>query len=146
MTGITISGKQVEMATRLSSSSQAADIESDKAGDPIKINQGSVRFLELDAEKMGPYFSSSAPDPFTCVWISEAMSHLPEKQLFFTNAFKVLKPGGKLVIADWFKAEGLTDEQLEADIRPIEGCITLSYLPTNKISPTETMKLTRYNR
>ena len=119
VTGITISGKQVEMAMRLSR--EQPDVESN-AGDPIKVNQGSVRFIELDAEKMGDYFS--AQETFGCVWISEAMSHLPDKQLFFVNAFKVLRPGGKLAIADWFKAEDLTDEQLEADIKPIEGSQT----------------------
>ena len=116
VTGITISGKQVEMAMKLSR--EQTDVEP-IAGYPIKVKQGTVHFLELDAEKMGNHFS--AQDTFGCVWISEAMSHLPDKQLFFANAFKVLQPGGKLAIADWFKAEDLTDEQLEADIKPIEG-------------------------
>jgi len=74
----------------------------------------------LDAEKMGEYFIKDQAG-FDAVWISEAMSHLPQKQLFFDNAFKLLKSGGKLVIADWFKADGLTEEQMKNDIKPIEG-------------------------
>ena len=81
-----------------------------------------VRFIELDAEKMGDFFWK---DPnktvFDAVWISEAMSHLPDKKLFFQNAESLLKSGGKLVVADWFKAEGMTNSELDADIRPIEG-------------------------
>ncbi|CAF9925278.1 MAG: hypothetical protein HETSPECPRED_005794 [Heterodermia speciosa] len=127
VTGITISGKQVEMATRFSSEQQI-NPKTTTTGHPIKLNRGSVRFLELDAETMGTYFS--AQDTFNCVWISEAMSHLPDKALFFANAFKVLRPGGKLAIADWFKAEDLTDEQLEADIRPIEDGMLLPPLST----------------
>lgn len=33
----------------------------------------------------------------------------------------LLNTGGKLVVADWFKAEELLDAQIEADIKPIEG-------------------------
>jgi SAM-dependent methyltransferase len=58
---------------------------------------------------------------FDAVWISEAMSHLPEKELFFRNAFSVLSNGGKLIIADWFKAEQLSSVEMKADIEPIEG-------------------------
>ena len=71
---------------------------------------------------MGEYFTKE-PNvaTFDVVWISEAMSHLPNKELFFRNAEKLLNPGGKLVIADWFKAQDLTDMELDADIKPIEG-------------------------
>lgn len=87
----------------------------------MKLAVGSVRFIELDAEKMGDFFTV-APNKatFHVVWISEAMSHLPEKELFFKNAQLLLNPGGKLVVADWFKAEGLT-EQIKDDIASIEG-------------------------
>ena len=110
VTGITISGKQVEMATRLTKDEPIED------GSP---DHGSASFIELDAEKMGDHWSVQ-PD-FDCVWISEALSHIPDKPLFFRNAFKVLGSNGKLVIADWFKAEDLSDAQMKADITPIEG-------------------------
>ena len=87
-------------------------------GEPITLGNGSVRFQELDAETMGEHFAGQS---FDCVWISEAMSHLPDKELFFRNAFELLKQGGKLVVADWFRAEDLTEKQLEDDIKPIEG-------------------------
>jgi tocopherol O-methyltransferase len=71
---------------------------------------------------MGEYFNE-APNiaKFDCVWISEAMSHLPNKELFFRSAALLLNPGGKLVVADWFKSEDLTEAQFKADISPIEG-------------------------
>lgn len=72
----------------------------------------------MDAETMNQHFS---PNSFDIVWISEAMSHLPDKPLFFRNTAMVLKPEGKLVVADWFKDMTLTTEQMEADIKPIEG-------------------------
>jgi tocopherol O-methyltransferase len=119
VTGVTISGRQVEIARNLTQDG-APEVGQDDG--PVKVGDGSVRFIELDAEKMGDFFTK---DPntatFDCVWISEAMSHLPDKELFFRNATLLLNPGGKLVIADWFKAEGLTDKQMDADIKPIEG-------------------------
>jgi len=89
---------------------------------PVKLGDGAVKFLELDAEKMGDYFTAAPNEAtFDCVWISEAMSHLPNKELFFRNSALLLKPGGKLVIADWFKAEDLSEQQMDDDIHPIEG-------------------------
>jgi tocopherol O-methyltransferase len=121
VTGVTISGRQVEIARKLTHEASGRTEGTPDAGE-VKLGEGSVQFLELDAEKMGDYFTT---DPntakFDCVWISEAMSHLPNKELFFRNAELLLNPGGKLVIADWFKAEGLTEEQMKADIAPIEG-------------------------
>ena len=120
MIGITISGRQVEIARKLTLD-EAEGAGPDSEGF-VKLGEGKLKFLELDAEKMGDFFTT---DPnkanFDCVWISEAMSHLPNKELFFRNTELLLKPGGKLVIADWFKAEDLNKQQMDADIKPIEG-------------------------
>jgi tocopherol O-methyltransferase len=122
ITGVTISGRQVEIAKKLSGEVTGA-VVSEKDGS-VKLGDGSVRFLELDAEKMGDYFTAEPNTAtFDCVWISEAMSHLPNKELFFRNAALLLKLGGKLVVADWFKNEGLTEKQMDADIKPIEGTV-----------------------
>lgn len=120
--GITISGQQVKLARDLTAKEGGAvDGKLEKSGF-TRLGNGSVRFVELDAEKMGDFFCESDTGMnFECVWISEAMSHLPDKNLFFRNASMLLNEGGKLVVADWFKAEGLTDAQIEADIKPIEG-------------------------
>ena len=119
--GITISGQQVRLAQKLTleSTDDKTNVDADGV---IKVGSGSVRFIELDAETMGEYFGTPEnKSNFNCVWISEAMSHLPNKELFFQNAATLLSPSGKLVVADWFKAAGLTDAQLKADIQPIEG-------------------------
>jgi tocopherol O-methyltransferase len=110
----------LQAAEGLSKDAKAAE---DEAGDAATtLGAGSVRFVELDAEKMGEYFGEGPHQAsFDCVWISEAMSHLPDKALFFRNAYKLLKPGGRLVVADWFKREVVTEEDMVQDIRPIEG-------------------------
>ncbi|KAI0485058.1 S-adenosyl-L-methionine-dependent methyltransferase [Xylariaceae sp. FL0804] len=181
VTGITISGRQVEIAQRLTlaeiSSSSDAAAGADGAAPPqqtqvaatattttegegkgegkgegpaaartefMSYPKGKARFLELDAEKMREYFSSPAAETseedssssFDCVWISEALSHLPDKPLFFASSFALLRGagggggGGRLVIADWFRAENLSAAQVEADIRPIEDGMLLPRLFT----------------
>lgn len=134
VTGITISSKQVQIATRLArteaakglSGSGSTDVEIDANGF-TPLGDGKVRFIELDAEKMGDVFVADA-GTFDVVWISEALSHFPNKALFFQNARNVLKPEGKLVLADWFRAEGLGQKEFDNDIKPIEGESQL-YIP-----------------
>lgn len=135
VTGITISGKQVEIARRLTQTAAAKETATATSQDPISpddfvsLGNGKVQFIELDAEKMGDYFASDA-SKFDVVWISEALSHFPNKELFFQNAFAVLKSGGKLVIADWFKSE--TVAQDDADIKAIEDGMLLPPLCTQR--------------
>lgn len=128
VTGVTISGRQVEIARKITaevaSVSAAVVLPPAAEGEFTKLGEagGAVRFTELDAEKMGEYFGEGEGQQlFDCVWISEAMSHLPNKALFFQNAERLLKPGGKLVVADWFKDENVSEALMKADIAPIEG-------------------------
>jgi tocopherol O-methyltransferase len=122
VTGITISSKQVEIANRLTKTAVEDEASSKPPSDQgaTRLGEGRVKFLELDAEKMGDFFNDQQGS-FDAVWISEALSHFPNKALFFENVMKVLKPGGKLVLADWFKAEDLDDTTFINDIKPIEG-------------------------
>lgn len=135
VTGITISGKQVEIAKRLTLAENPAG-KDEPSSDVIPCPPGSVRFVELDAEKMLEYFSTASggkpENGFDCVWISEALSHFPNKPLFFTSSFSLLAGGGssRLVIADWFKAPGLTPDQDKADIKLIEDGMLLPPLCT----------------
>ena len=122
VTGITISGQQVKLARTLTAKEAGSEEDPAKNTDSTRLGNGRVRFVELDAEKMGDFFNESeTKTTFDCVWISEAMSHLPDKELFFRNASMLLNAGGKLVVADWFKAEGLIGAQIESDVKPIEG-------------------------
>ena len=124
VTGITISTRQVEMATKLSEEASGGGGEVDGEGF-IPVGEGRVKFVELDAEKMGG--REGWAGSFDVVWISEALSHIPGKEAFFRNAHEVLVGGGKLVIADWFKGDV---EDGDADIKAIEGVFFLFPLPT----------------
>lgn len=99
-----------------------------------------MRFIELDAEKMGDFFAGQHGS-FDAVWISEALSHFPNKPLFFSNAKRVLKTGGKLVLADWFKADNLDESTFVNDIKPIEGLDPLYKQTSVKLTSTDDMLL-----
>ncbi|KAH7263430.1 S-adenosyl-L-methionine-dependent methyltransferase [Fusarium tricinctum] len=133
VTGITISSRQVEIANRLTKTAVEDQASSKPTSDQgaTRLGEGRVKFLELDAEKMGDFFNDQQGS-FDAVWISEALSHFPNKALFFENVMKVLKPGGKLVLADWFKAEDLDDTTFTNDIKPIEDGMLLPPLCTQK--------------
>ncbi|KAI1391025.1 S-adenosyl-L-methionine-dependent methyltransferase [Hypoxylon trugodes] len=137
VTGITISDRQVQIAKQVTTTEigTATPWTEGSAKYPGKEGKegGTVRFLELDAEKMLEHFrpAGKEAEAFDCVWISEALSHLPNKELFFSSSFALLQgKGSRLVIADWFKAPDLTPEQESADIKPIEDGMLLPRLYT----------------
>ena len=78
VTGVTISPKQVQRATDLTSAGVTAKFQVDDA------------------------MNLSFPDAsFDVVWSIEAGPHMPDKEVFARELLRVLKPGGKLVVADW---------------------------------------------
>ena len=97
VTGITISSVQLEMAI------QAAATQ--------HLN---VQFLWMDAEAM------TFQKQFDVLWSVESISHYQDRQGFFASAAKLLKPGGRFAITDWFKKENLTRAETRKFIEPIE--------------------------
>ena len=95
--GITISPPQVEMAK------QAAR----QAG-------ATVTFLCMDAESM--HFD----EPFDFLWSIESISHYQDVPRFFSNAARLLKPGGSFALTDWFKQKSLPPREHRKFLRPIE--------------------------
>ncbi len=66
---------------------------------------------------------------FDFVWICEVLSHFSRKDKFFSSAQRVLKPQGRIILADWFKAPNLSQEQHDKYIVPIEQGYAAFYLP-----------------
>jgi len=97
VTGITISPVQVEMATTAAAREQI-----------------DVKFLVMDAEAM------DFKKHFDVLWSVESISHYQDRQGFFTSAAKLLKPGGRFAITDWFKKGDLTRAETRKFIDPID--------------------------
>ena len=97
VTGITISPVQVEMATQ-SATAKGLD----------------AKFILMDAEAM------AFQQQFDVLWCVESISHLQDRQAFFSSAAKLLTPAGSFAIADWFKNKDLTVAETRKFIDPIE--------------------------
>jgi MPBQ/MSBQ methyltransferase len=80
VTAITLSPKQVERATELA----------------VEQDTPNVKFMVEDALDM------NFPDnSFDIVWACESGEHMPDKKKYIEQMMRVLKPGGKFVMATW---------------------------------------------
>jgi tocopherol O-methyltransferase len=75
----------------------------------LKSNvDGRVRFSEQD------YTQTDFPDQsFSVIWACESMCHAKEKITFYKEAYRLLKPGGRLICADYFRTERPLNEEGE---------------------------------
>jgi MPBQ/MSBQ methyltransferase len=90
--GISISGAQIARAQALT---------------PADLNH--CRFAVMDALDL------NLPDgSFDAVWSVEASPHMPDKQRYADELLRVLRPGGRLAVADWNRrdpADGAMDRR-----------------------------------
>jgi tocopherol O-methyltransferase len=107
VTGITISPAQIEIGSDLARQCAAE-----------------VRLLLMDAEAI------AIDECFDVVWSVEAISHLNRRKACFHSIARLLRPGGKLVIADWFKSSNATATQVSRFLDPIEQAMLIPRLGT----------------
>lgn len=64
-----------------------------------------VRFEQAD------YAATAFPDGgFDVVWVLEALCHAPSKAAFYREAARLLRPGGRLVVAEYLRTDRPVDE------------------------------------
>ncbi len=96
VTGLTISSRQAERAA-------------DRA--PVR---GSLRILQRD------WLDNNLPDAsFDRAYAIESSEHMPDKAAFFEQAWRTLRPGGKLVVCAWLSAPAPTPWQIRHLLEPI---------------------------
>ena len=110
--GITLSKKQVAIAT------QQAQLE----------NIHSVSFQVEDALSLKSFSDNS----FDIVWSLESCEQFYDKKLFIEQAFRVLKPGGKLMLATWCSDREEYAARSAKQYRKLCLAFDLPYMPTIK--------------
>ena len=109
VTGITLVQKQVDTAYSLAK----------------KQHINGAEFLVAD------YLNTPFDDnSFDIVWICEALCHAPNKSLFYKEAFRVLKPGGKLVVAENLRPKRPMTAENEKFLHEIFGAWAIPDLDT----------------
>ena len=103
VTGISISGEQIRRATELA----------------LERGVHNCDFRCCDAMQM-PFPDNS----FDVVWSCESAEHMPDKALFVKECIRVLKPGGRLVLATWCEKDGCltANDQTRLDFLYKEWC------------------------
>ena len=99
VTGITLSPKQVERGTELAK----------EQGTP------NAKFTVMNA--LGMEFPDNS---FDIVWACESGEHMPDKELYIKEMMRVLKPGGKFVMATWCErdeSKGPLDKRDKRDLQ-----------------------------
>lgn len=100
VTAITLSPNQVKRAQELA----------------IEQNTPNVKFMVEDALEM----PSFADNSFDIVWACESGEHMPDKKKYIDQMMRVLKPGGKFVMATWCQRDdrnGSFDKRDKRDLQ-----------------------------
>jgi tocopherol O-methyltransferase len=82
-----------------------------------------VTFLQKDYTATG--FEN---ETFDVVWAIESVCYVPDKSAFIKEAFRILKKGGRLVVADFFKKDDLQENDSEEVKRWANGWAIEDYI------------------
>jgi tocopherol O-methyltransferase len=85
-----------------------------------------AQFLRANALEM-PFKDNT----FDLVWTLESGEHMPDKKKFLEECYRVLKPGGKLIMATWChrSTNSLAGELTDDEKRHLENIYQAYYLP-----------------
>ena len=90
VTGISLSAKQVQTANNLA----------------LAENLQSLALFEQQDFTATHY----EPESFDIIWAIESVCHASDKSKFINEAYRLLKKGGRLILADFFKQENLAEK------------------------------------
>lgn len=110
VSGITLSKKQVEIAT------QAAN----------QSNLNNVTFKIEDALSL----ASFDDETFDIVWSLESCEQFFDKNAFIKQAYRVLKPGGQLLLATWCSSQEEYEGKRARQYQKLCHAFDLPYMPT----------------
>lgn len=110
VTGITLSHKQISIANELAKQN----------------NINNIIFKIEDAMSLHSFASNS----FDIVWSLESCEQFYDKSLFLKNALRILRPGGKLMLATWCSDQEEYEGSLAKKYKKLCLAFDLPYMPT----------------
>lgn len=110
LTGITLSHQQILIANELAINNQVK----------------SIIFKLEDAHSL----ISFQDNEFDIVWSLESCEQFYDKNLFFENALRVLKPGGKLMLATWCSDQEIYEGKQAKKYKKLCFAFDVPYMPT----------------
>lgn len=76
------------------------------------------------------WLNSFADHSFDIVWSLESCEQFYDKKLFIENAYRVLKPGGKLMLATWCASHDAYEGKLAKKYKKLCLAFDVPYMPT----------------
>jgi tocopherol O-methyltransferase len=103
-------------------------VQRDRASERARAAGASVQVTFQVADAMAMPFQE---DRFDLVWSLESGEHMPDKRRFLQECLRVLKPGGRLVLATWCHrdSEPPSPPLSAAELRDLERIYSLYHLP-----------------
>ncbi len=104
---------------------------------PVQANRAQERAAAAGLKDRATFQVANALDipypenTFDLVWTLESGEHMPDKTKFLQECYRVLKPGGRLILATWCHrpAEGETGALTSSEIRHLDQSYRVYCLP-----------------
>lgn len=125
VTGITLSKKQLDIAN-----SRVQEYQSQFNSKTTPVNaknvETKVQFKLEDAHSLASFHDQQ----FDIVWSLESAEQFYDKNLFIAQAHRVLKPGGKLMIATWCSEHEFYEQEKAKIYNTLCHDFDVPYMPT----------------
>ncbi len=88
-----------------------------------KYKLGNVEFRDIDVSQI-----KTPKDTFDAAFLIDVACHFPNKKKALENIFKIIKPGGRLIVMDWLQKDSLNLFEKELLIKPFNKYWNFPYI------------------